>query len=132
VTSASAVSPSVARRLADVARSRTAITSGILARERAASQVCATNPGSKTPNVAETTAAGTSPSGAARPIRYASKNSTSPMSASAALTGSAHTACMATGSKASRRRRAGVAEATTSGVCTSAGAGAKKNSMAAA
>jgi hypothetical protein len=87
--------------------------------------------GSNTPNVAATTAPGTSPSGAARPTTYAGKKS-SPRSAIAALTDADHTSCIAIGSIASRRRRAGVPAATTSGVATSSGAGAKKISTAAA
>jgi len=87
-------------------------------------------PGSKTPNAAATSAPGTSPSGAPRPVTYPTKKSSSPRPARASLTGSDHTACMAIGSSASRSRRAGVGA--TSGGCAPSGPGAKKNSTAAA
>jgi hypothetical protein len=88
-------------------------------------------PGSNTPNAAATTAPTVSPNGAPRPTTYCSRKS-SPCSAIAALTDADHTSCMAIGSIASRRRRAGVPAATTVGVATSSGAGAKKISTAAA
>jgi hypothetical protein len=80
-------------------------------------------PGSKTPNAAATTAPIVSPIGPPRPTTYCSRKS-SPCSAIVAFTDGDHTSCIAIGSSASRRRRAGVPEATTPGVATSAGAGA--------